>query len=92
MRARPYEILCRGPVPTALFSDVLADFPSIAVQTVLTGQVRDQAELHGLLRRLHDLGIELVAFRQLIPAPPADGAEPAVSTAGRAVPPARDGA
>ncbi len=30
-------------------------------QTVLTGEVRDQAHLYGLLDRLRDLGIELLA-------------------------------
>jgi hypothetical protein len=30
-------------------------------QTVLVGEVRDQAHLYGLLDRLRDLGIELVA-------------------------------
>jgi hypothetical protein len=42
-------------------------------QTVLVGEVRDQAHLHGLLDRLRDLGIELVAVE---PADTADtGAE-----------------
>jgi hypothetical protein len=30
-------------------------------QTVLVGEIRDQAELYGLLDRLRDLGIELIA-------------------------------
>jgi len=30
-------------------------------QTVLVGEVRDQAHLHGLLDRLRDFGIELIA-------------------------------
>ncbi len=38
-------------------------------QTVLTGEVRDQAHLYGLLDRLRDFGIELVAVE---PADPAD--------------------
>ena len=33
-------------------------------QTVLTGEVRDQAQLYGLLDRLRDFGIELVAVEQ----------------------------
>ncbi len=42
-------------------------------QTVLVGEVRDQAHLHGLLDRLRDFGIELVA---VAPADTADtGAE-----------------
>jgi len=42
-------------------------------QTVLVGEVRDQAQLYGLLDRLRDFGIELVAVE---PADTADtGAE-----------------
>jgi hypothetical protein len=33
-------------------------------QTVLTGEVRDQAHLYGLLDRLRDFGIELVAVER----------------------------
>ena len=33
-------------------------------QTVLVGDVRDQAHLYGLLDRLRDFGIELVAVEQ----------------------------
>jgi hypothetical protein len=33
-------------------------------QTVLIGEVRDQAHLYGLLDRLRDFGIELVAVEQ----------------------------
>jgi hypothetical protein len=38
-------------------------------QTVLVGDVRDQAHLYGLLDRLRDFGIELIAVQ---PADPAD--------------------
>ncbi len=38
-------------------------------QTVLVGQIRDQAQLYGLLDRLRDFGIELVAVE------PADTAD-----------------
>ena len=38
-------------------------------QTVLVGEVRDQAHLHGLLDRLREFGIELVAVE------PADTAD-----------------
>ena len=31
--------------------------------TALTGNVRDQAELHGLLRRVSDLGLTLLEAR-----------------------------
>ena len=35
------------------------------VETILHGPVRDQAELHGLLRRLESLGLELIEVRRL---------------------------
>jgi hypothetical protein len=35
------------------------------VETILHGPVRDQAELHGLLRRLQALGLELIEVRRL---------------------------
>jgi len=41
------------------FSDRLAVY-----ETVLCGQLDDQAQLHGLLERLQDLGFELLAVRR----------------------------
>jgi hypothetical protein len=35
--------------------------------TVLTGPVRDQAHLHGLIERIQELGIELVSVNPLTP-------------------------
>jgi hypothetical protein len=49
-------------------------------ETTLTGRLRDQAELHGVLARLRDLGLPLIAVRRLerdpigADAPGADGA------------------
>lgn len=34
-------------------------------ETVLTGPVADQAALHGLLRKVRDLGLPLIAVTQL---------------------------
>jgi hypothetical protein len=34
-------------------------------ETVLTGSFRDQAQLHGVLDRLQDFGIELVSINAL---------------------------
>jgi hypothetical protein len=42
-------------------------------QTVLVGEVRDQAQLYGLLDRLRDFGIELLAVEPA--GPPDAGAE-----------------
>jgi hypothetical protein len=60
-----YEFRVRGRV-----GDHLADTLGLAaevepVETVLRGAVTDQEELHGLLGRLQDLGLELVEVRRL---------------------------
>jgi hypothetical protein len=34
-------------------------------ETVLTGQVKDQAQLHGFIERIEELGLELVSLEQL---------------------------
>jgi hypothetical protein len=44
-------------------------------QTVLVGEVRDQAHLYGLLDRLRDFGIELVAVERESAGPADTGAE-----------------
>ena len=36
--------------------------------TVLTGRVIDQAQLHGFIERLEELGLELLSIEQLEPA------------------------
>jgi hypothetical protein len=42
------------------------DVSSTAVgETTLTGPLRDQAELHGVLARVRDLGLPLIAVRRL---------------------------
>jgi len=61
-----YEIRVRGRVSAAL----LDSFEGMAselepVETVLHGPVRDQAELHGLIDRIHALGLELIEVRRL---------------------------
>ena len=41
--------------------------------TIMTGAVRDQAQLHGLIGRIQDLGLELVSAEQIaLPASPDD--------------------
>ena len=57
-----------GPAWTAWFSGL-----SIALEdngdTLLTGPVVDQAALHGLLRKVRDLGAPLVSVNRLDPGP-----------------------
>lgn len=65
MLARRYEIHMRGAVPATLLAEMQAAHPTLHVRTVLSGTVRDQAELQGLLRRLHSLGLELLEMRQI---------------------------
>ena len=61
-----YEIRVRGRVSSAALERLegLQGGPG-AVETVLHGPVRDQAELHGLLDRIKALGLELVEVRRL---------------------------
>ena len=62
MPASRYRIILRGRLSerfeSAFDGMVLEPGPN---QTVLVGEVRDQAQLYGLLDRLRDFGIELVA-------------------------------
>jgi hypothetical protein len=61
-----YEIRVRGVLGGAL----LGAFPALkgVVQdgdTVLTGELADQAALHGVLYQIESLGLELIALRQV---------------------------
>ena len=64
-----YRIVLRGRLSERFAStfDGMALEPG-ADQTVLVGDVRDQAHLFGLLDRLRDFGIELVAVEPAGPA------------------------
>ena len=62
-----YEIRVRGELTDAL----LAALEPLGLQVeqasngpILVGTFRDQAELHGALAALQDLGVELVEMRQ----------------------------
>ena len=62
MAGRRYRIVLRGRLGKRFESafDGMAREPGRG-QTVLVGEVRDQAHLYGLLDRLRDFGIDLVA-------------------------------
>jgi hypothetical protein len=61
-----YEIRVRGRVSRALLDSFEGMSSELEpVETILHGPVRDQAELHGLIDRIHALGLELVEVRRL---------------------------
>jgi hypothetical protein len=67
-KALMYQIRVRGhlgPEWTEWF-DGLTITPESNGDTLLTGSVVDQAALHGLLRRVGDLGIPLLAVNQVV--------------------------
>jgi hypothetical protein len=61
-----YEIRVKGRLSDAL-SGALEDFTASVspAETVIRGQLRDQAELHGVLERIQSLGLELIEVRRL---------------------------
>jgi hypothetical protein len=57
-----YEIVLRGEIGdrfAVLFDGMRLE--RVEGTTVITGPVRDQAHLHGLIERIQELGIELVS-------------------------------
>ena len=72
-RGRRYRLVVRGEPDKPfgfLFEGMTMDL--VAGNTVLTGNVTDQAHLHGLLQRIQELGLELVSIDPIDPR--ADGA------------------
>jgi hypothetical protein len=66
VRASRYEIRLRGRIgkgTLARFEGFDAEVEP--AETVLTGQIVDQAALHGLLDKIEGLGLELVEVRQV---------------------------
>jgi hypothetical protein len=72
-----YRIVLRGRLSERFESafEGMALEPGLN-QTVLVGEVRDQAHLYGLLDRLRDFGIELVAVEQESAGPADTGVKP----------------
>ena len=63
-----YEIRVKGILDarwTAWFGDL--QISSDGEETVICGPVADQAALHGLLAKVRDLGLFLIAVRHLDP-------------------------
>lgn len=67
MPASRVEIRIRGRLDDPAlrrFADAYGDVT--VAETVLRGEIADQAELHGILARLQDLGCELLEVRRLL--------------------------
>jgi hypothetical protein len=62
-----YEIRVRGRVGDDLAAALGLAVEVEPVETVLRGTVADQEDLHGVLGRLQDIGLELVELRRLPP-------------------------
>jgi hypothetical protein len=67
-----YEIRVKGHVDAlwAAWFDGLSLTPKCDGTTVIHGPVADQAALHGLLRRVRDLGVPLISVTQVNPDQP----------------------
>ena len=60
-----YKIRVRGRMDDERMARVEEFSDRVAVsETVLCGHLDDQAQLHGLLERLQDMGFELLAVRR----------------------------
>jgi hypothetical protein len=75
-----YEIRVRGRLGSrwAAWFDGMTLTPESDGTTTIHGPVVDQAALHGLLRKLHDVGLPLVSVTQVPPvraAPRAAGSD-----------------
>lgn len=68
--ASTYEIAFRGVLPQAARRELSSWTLSIGpLESLLVGEVHDQAELHGVLDRLATLGLALVEVRRRPPTP-----------------------
>jgi hypothetical protein len=65
-----YEIRIKGRLSDSLLAAFEGMNATVETgETVLRGQVRDQAALYGLLDRIQSLGLELVEVRRIPEAP-----------------------
>ena len=66
MPSAPYEIRIRGRLSDAV-TDAFEEFTAAVrpSETVMRGDIRDQAELHGVLERIRSLGLELIEVRRI---------------------------
>jgi hypothetical protein len=60
--SREYRLVVKGELSPHAASAFAGMTRSVEEgETLLVGEVRDQSELHGLLQRVSDLGLELVS-------------------------------
>ena len=59
-----YEIRVRGAIPDEEAEKLGLVVVRRAAETVLSGSLIDQAQLHGLIERVFGLGLELVEVRR----------------------------
>jgi hypothetical protein len=63
-----YEVRIKGRLGEALLGTFAGfDAEVEPVETVLRGDIEDQAALHGVLDRIHEAGLEIVEVRKLEP-------------------------
>jgi hypothetical protein len=66
-----YELRIKGRLGEALLGTFAGfDAEVEPVETVLRGDIEDQAALHGVLERIHEAGLEIVEVRRLEPRRP----------------------
>ena len=66
MTSPSYEIRVTGILPPGALRDFEGLAPSVRpVETLVHGQLPDQAALHGLLARLEMLGVQILEVRRL---------------------------
>ena len=66
MTVTSYEIRIKGRLSDAV-TDEFEEFTAAVkpAETVIRGELRDQAELHGVLERIRSLGLELIEVKRL---------------------------
>ena len=68
MAASRYELRIKGRLGEALLGTFAGfDAEVEPVETVLRGDIEDQAALHGVLERIHEAGLEIVEVRKVEP-------------------------
>jgi hypothetical protein len=66
-----YEIVIRGYIGDTWFED-LTVIRQPNFETMLRGQLMDQSALYGVLRKINDLGVELLSVNRIDEVRPVD--------------------